>query len=68
MTIEEAVVYAIVSSRHGLKAEQIAQVINDRRLHVRKDGQPVSVKQVWFVVKSHPETFCFAEGRVMLLI
>ena len=33
-----------------------------------EDGQPVSVKQIWYAVKTHSETFCFAEGRIMLLI
>ena len=36
--------------------------------YFRKDGQPVSVKQVWWAVKNFPDTFVFAEGRIMLLI
>ena len=51
-----------------MKAELLAAEINRRRLTVRKDGQPVSVKQVWWAVKTHSETFCFAEGRIMLMI
>ena len=51
-----------------MKAEQLAAEINRRSLSIRKDGQPVSVKQVWFAVLSHKETFCLAEGRVMLII
>ena len=38
-----------------MTAEQIAAAINSRRLHVRKDGQPVSTKQVWWVVKNFPD-------------
>lgn len=52
----------------GLRTEQIADIINQRRLYVRKDGQPVTSAQVYAVVMHHPETFVKAEGRIMLLI
>lgn len=47
MTVAESIVYLLVERNGGMKAEQLADEINRRRLHVRKDGQPVSVKQVW---------------------
>ena len=68
MKIEEAIVYLLAERNGGMKAEQLAAAINTRRLYVRKDGQPVSVKQVWWAVKNFPDTFVFAEGRIMLLI
>ena len=68
MKIEEAIVYLLAERNGGMKAEQIAAAINARRLHVRKDGKPDSVKQVWWAVKNFPDTFVFAEGRIMLLI
>ena len=52
----------------GLRTEQIADIINNKRLCVRKDGQPVTSAQVYAVVMHHPETFVKAEGRIMLLI
>ena len=52
----------------GLRTEQIADIINQRRLYVRKDGQPVTSAQVYAVVMHHPETFVKAEGRIMPLI
>ena len=52
----------------GLRTEQIADIINQRRLYVRKDGQLVTSAQVFAVVMHHPETFVKAEGRIMLLI
>lgn len=68
MTVAEAMLTLLVERNGGMKAEQLASEINRRRLHIRKDGQPVSVKQVWYEMKIHPESFCFAEGRIMLMI
>ena len=68
MKVEEAIVYLLAEKNGGMTAEQLASAINARRLHVRKDGQPVSVKQVWWAVKNFPETLVYAEGRVFLMI
>ena len=68
MKVEEAMLYLLSERNGGMKAGQLAAEINRRRLCVRKDGQPVSEKQVWYAVKTHSETFVFAEGRIMLLI
>jgi hypothetical protein len=51
-----------------MRTEQIAEAINSRKLHVRKDGQPVTSAQVYAVVMRHPDTFVKAEGRIMLMI
>lgn len=66
--IEEAIVYCLASSGRGMRTEQIADMINRQRLHLRKDGQPVTSKQVYAVICRYPEMFCKAEGRIMLLI
>lgn len=68
MKLEEALVYLLASSGHGMKIEQIAREINARGLYVRLDKEPVSVKQVYAVIMSHPETFVKSEGRIRLLI
>ena len=68
MKVEEAILYLLAEKNGGLKAEQLAAEINRRHLSVRKDGQPVSVKQVWYAVKTNESTFCFAEGRIFLMI
>lgn len=51
-----------------MRTEQIAEIINKRRLHVRKDGQPVTSAQVYAVEMHYPDTFVKAEGRIMLMI
>ena len=68
MKIEEAILYVLAERNGGLRTEQIADIINRQRLHVRKDGQPVTSAQVYAVVMRFPETFVKAEGRIMLLI
>lgn len=68
MKIEEAILYVLAERNGGLRTEQIAEIINRRRLHVRKDGKPVTSAQVYAVVMHYPDTFVKAEGRIMLMI
>ena len=68
MKIEEAIVYVLASSGHGMKTEQIAHEINVRGLFSRWDNAPVDGKMVYAVVMSHPDTFCKSEGRIRLII
>lgn len=69
MKIEEAVIYAIAQRNGGLTTtDQIAEAINKGRLHVRKDGKPVTSKQVYAVVCRYPSMFAKDSGRIMLMI
>ena len=68
MKIEEAILYCLAHQNRGMRTEQIAEMINRHRLHVRKDGQPVTSNQVYAVVCRYPDTFVKAEGRIMLMI
>ncbi len=66
MKIEEAIVYLIAGSGHGMTIEQLTEQINRRRLHIRKDGQPVSIKQVYAVVMHFNDIFVKEDGRIRL--
>ena len=68
MKIEEAILYCLASQNRGMRTEQIAEMINRQRLHIRKDGQPVTSNQVYAVICRYPDTFVKAEGRIMLMI
>ena len=68
MKLEEAIVYLLASSNQGMKTDQIAREINERGLFQRWDKEPVSEKQIWDVVLSHPETFVKSDGRIRLMI
>ena len=68
MKIEEAIVYCLTTSNRGMRTEQIAEMKNRQRLHLRKDGQPMTPQQVYAVICRFPQVFVKAEGRIMLMI
>ena len=68
MKIEEAILYCLASQNHGMRTEQIAEMINQKQLHIRKDGQAVTSSQVYAVICRYPEMFVKAEGRIRLMI
>jgi hypothetical protein len=50
MKIEEAIVYCLATLNCGMRSEQLAEMIDRLRLYLRKDGQPVTSKQVFAVM------------------
>ncbi len=68
MKMEEAMVYLLVRRNGGMTTIQLADAINRERLHVRKDGKPVTSSQVYVVACRFPGMFIKEAGRIMLLI
>lgn len=68
MRIEEAMVFVLASSNHGMKIDQIAKEINEKVLFTRWDKQPVDGRMIYAVVMSHPETFVKSDGLIRLMI
>ena len=68
MKIEEAIVYVMVKRNGGMTTDQIADAINRQGLYLRKDGQPVTSKQVFATICRFPEMFTKEAGRIMLMI
>ena len=68
MKIEDAIVYLLSTSGHGMTTDRLAEAINERRLHIRKDGLPVSGKQVYAVICRYPDMFVKSDGRIRLMI
>ena len=68
MKIEEAIVYAIATRNGGMTTDQIADAINRKRLHIRKDGKPVTSAQVYAVICRYPSMFTKECGRIMLMM
>ena len=62
MKIEEAIVYLLASSGHGMKIGQIAQEINARGLFTRPDKAPVTDKQVYAVLCPIPKLSASRRG------
>ena len=67
MKIEEAIVYLLSTEGRGMTPEAIAREITLRKLYVRKDGQPISTKQIWRCVFQWPEMFV-RDGKVIRLM
>lgn len=68
MKIEEAILTVLVGRNGGLTTQQIADIINMRKLYVCADGHPVSSAYVYRTVMQFPDTFTKAEGRIFLMI
>lgn len=68
MKLEEAMVYVLANANRGMRTEQIAELINRKKLHVRKDGKPVTSTQVYAVAMAHPDTFVKSDGLIRLMI
>ena len=68
MKLEEVIVYVMVKRNGGMTTDQIAQAINSQGLYFRKDGQPVTSKQVYATVCRSPETYTKEAGRIMLMM
>ena len=66
MKIEDAIVFLLSTEGRGMTTDTLAQEINARQLHIRKDGQPVSSKQVYAVCMRYKEMFC-KEGTLIRL-
>lgn len=66
MKLEEAIVYVLASSGHGMTAERLAETINSQGLHIRKDGKPVSSRQIYATVCRLPHIFAREGGRILL--
>lgn len=51
----------------GMSAERLAREINERRLHVRRDGSPFTEAQIWALFFRHPDIFV-RDGRLIRLL
>ena len=67
MRIEEAIVYLLSTEGCGMTTETLAEQINLRRLHLRRDGQPVTSNQIYAVAMRFPEMFV-KDGRLIRLM
>ena len=67
MSVAEAIVWLLATEGRGMTAETLAEQINLRRLHGRRDGQPVGTSQIWAVVFRHPEMFV-KDGKLIRLM
>lgn len=67
MRIEEAIVWLLSTEGCGMTAETLAEQINLRCLHRRRDGLPVPISQIWAVVFRNPDMFV-RDGKLIRLM
>ena len=67
MRIEEAFLYLLATDGCGMATDTLAEQINLRRLHLRRDRQPASSNQVYAVCMRYPEMF-LKDGRLVRLL
>lgn len=68
MKLAEAMIYCLTTEDRGLTVGQLAYLINREKLHIRKDGQPVSEAQVWATFFRHRDVFVWEGGIIHLLM
>ena len=68
LSLQEAMVYVLVTEARGLSVPQITYLINRERLHIRKDGEPVSKEQVWACYFRYRHTFVWEGGIIHLVM
>ena len=68
LSLQEAMVYVLATEARGLSVTQITYLINNERLHVRKDGNPVSEQQVWACYFRNRNTFVWEGGIIHLMM
>lgn len=67
MKLEEAVVFLLSTAGCGMTTDTMAREINLQRLHLRKDGKPVTSDQVYACCMRCKETFV-KDGRLIRLV
>ena len=68
LSLQEAMVFVLVTEARGLIVPQITYLINRERLLVRKDEEPVSEEQVWACYFRNPHTFVWEGGIIHLVM
>ena len=68
LRLEDAIVYVLASAGRGYSTGEIAYIINQNQLHIRKDGCPVTDAQIYAVVMRNPSVFAKDGGIIHLLM
>lgn len=67
MTLHEAIEMILQENGRSMTSRQIADIINDRGLYIRKDGLPVSASQITTRVGNYDKLFAKEYGKIKLL-
>ncbi len=66
MRLEEAMVLVLARYGRGMTTAQLANIINEQRLHIRADDMPVTEAQIYAAVCRNRAVFIKEAGRILL--
>ncbi|MBN1187467.1 MAG: N-6 DNA methylase [Bacteroidales bacterium] len=67
LTLHEAIAKVLKEAGKPLSADEIAQKVNEHKLYVRNDGNPVPTSQIHARIKKYPNQFYFNKGLISLI-
>jgi hypothetical protein len=66
MTLHEAIEFVLIETKRELTARELAQMINEKQLYIRRDLQPVTSNQVLARVGNYKNWFSLKGANVVL--
>jgi len=66
MTLHEAILEVLHNHGKPMSAQEIAEVINQHKLYIRKDGDPLKGGQINARISNHPELFTREDGLIQI--
>ena len=67
MTLHEAIVKVLQENMQPMSAREIANILNERKLYIRKDGSEIKTSQIHARVKNYPALFTKDEKGIGLV-
>ena len=67
MTLHEAIVKVLQENMWPMKALEIANILNERKLYIKKDGSDIKTNQIHARVNKHPRLFTKNEVGIGLV-
>lgn len=65
MTLHEAIEVVLIERHEGLTYDEIANIINEKKLYQKKDGSPVLGNQIKIRVYNYQHLFTVDQGIVL---
>ncbi len=66
MLLHEAIVQVLRENKKPMTTQELADVINSRKLYRKKDGSDIEPNQISARVSNHPELFVRVDGEIRL--
>ena len=67
MTLHEAISFVLKQENRPMTAREIADIINSKKLYIRRDNNPVPTSQIHARVNNHPAIFSKISGEIHLV-